>query len=228
LVAQLDSPSLQSLRAEVVPDAPVEARVATVDQAIADGWLRAFPGNRLEQSDLGEGGEGRSVIGPTEVLREAAIGDRTIDLMVLAARYRSGRLTEPGDVVFCAGSRSGAVVDTEGGSVVQAPARVLRVTEAGCRHLVPSVLAHDLASGSAEDHWRRRHIRSITGSRDDFVATVEAIERERSTLVSRLALLDELRTAITDAAASGVVTLINSMPEAPQPIPLTAPEEEGR
>jgi hypothetical protein len=165
------------------------------------------------------------VIGSSEVLREAAIGDRTIDLMVFAARYRSGRLTEPGDVVFCADSRIGAVVDTEGGSVVQAPARVLRVTEAGCRHLVPSVLAQDLASGSVEEHWRRRHIRRITGSHDDFVVTVEAIERERSTLVSRLALLDQLTTAITDGATSGVVTLTHSMPDSPHTIPLTAPKE---
>lgn len=227
LVAQVDSPSLRTLRAEVAQDVSVEARVTTVDQAIVDGWLRAFPGNRLDQSDLGGGGEGRSVIGLTEVLREAAIGDRTIDLMVLAARYPAGRLTEPGDVVLCAGSRIGAVVDTEGGSVVQRPARVLRVTEAGCRHLVPSVLAHDLASGPVDVHWRRLHIRSITGSHDHFVATVEAIERERSTLVSRLALLDELTTAITDGATSGVVTLTHSMPESPQTIPVTA-QKEGR
>ena len=81
------------------------------------------------------------VIGPSEVLGEAAIGSRRIDLLTFAAAYPSGRLTEPGDVVVSASPRVGAIVDTEGGSVVQAPARVLRITAAGRSHFLPAVLA---------------------------------------------------------------------------------------
>lgn len=214
LVARLgDESLLAGLRVEAVPERDYPgsnaAKTTTVGRAIIDGRVRVIPGNRLDRADLSADGTGRTVIGPGEVLGDPQVGARRIDLMIFAAEYPSARLTEPGDVVICSSPRIGAMVDSSGGCVVQSPARVLRITDAGRHHLTPAMVADDVrAASSADKDWRRWSLRTIPGGIDDaFRDTTEAIDLERASLAAQLTALDQLAEAVTDGLASGSLTI---------------------
>lgn len=223
LIAQLAPSSLDGLRVEAHLDdhrsPTARPHVTTVDQALVDGRLRVIPGNRLDADDVTTGPNGRAVVGPAEVLVGSADSSRRIDLLTFADRYPAGRLTEPGDVVVCTSPHVGAFVDTEGGSVVQSPARVLRITEAGRAHLLPNVLALDVtaAIGSGAGDWRRWQLRTLpTGAARALTETTAAIDRERQDLVDRIAALEDLSSRLIDGAASGAVTITDSSTTTPQ------------
>lgn len=227
-VTQLGSSALAALRVEATA-APGESPAArsnetTIGQAVTDGNLRALAGNRLNAVDVAAGSDGLAVIGAAEVLGESLRGSRRIDLLSFAARYSSGRLTEPGDVIICTSPLVGAYVDTAGGAVVQAPARVLRITGAGRTRFLPSVLAADVkaATGPAARDWRRCPVRVLTsGSVEMLVATTTALDREREALLARVTALDDLASALIDGAVSGAVTIT----QAPSTTPQTAATE---
>jgi len=238
LVGELGSSPLAGLRVEAGPlrQGPAAARigVTTVGQAMADGDLRVFAGNRLNGGHVTTGREGRVVIGTTEVGRDLPIGVRRIDLLTFAGQYPSGRFSEPGDVVFSTSPRIGAFVETAGGSVVQSPARILRITQAGRRRFLPATIADDVMSAAPEaaKDWRRWRLRVMAGAEDAaLAATTDAIGRERQALAARMATLDDLATALIDGVAGGTVMITrppDSTTEANTPVTstpqTTAPE----
>jgi hypothetical protein len=117
----------QSGGVAVLPvDPGAKAQPVSVQELIAAGALRYIKGNRLEDADLAPGG-GTRVLGPAELLDPHTAPPRHLSLMDFAANNPSGRLTEPGDVVFCTSPRPAALVDMEGGAAVVFPARVLRI-----------------------------------------------------------------------------------------------------
>lgn len=138
----------------------------------------------------------------------------SVDLLALELHH-GARRTEPGDLVFCTSPEPAAVVDREGGSVVLAPARVLR-----CRHttgLVPEALAaaiNALPAGARE--WRTwRMPRVPTGEEAGVGAALRVLEDEREELRARHTHLDELTTLLTTGAARGALSLTISAPDAP-------------
>lgn len=106
-----------------------------LSDAVAAGHMRVIPGNRLDPADL-SGGAVR-ILGPEELTGAVRVGTRGIDRLGFEAGCASSRYTEPGDVVFCASPRPCALVDADGGAVVVAPARVLRINPASSGGLVP-------------------------------------------------------------------------------------------
>ncbi|ADG89213.1 N-6 DNA methylase [Thermobispora bispora DSM 43833] len=124
-----------------VPTAAIGALVKTQR-------LIMVKGTRLAASDVIPDGQ-HAVLGAPEIAGASPVGARTVDRAVLAEKYPRARLTEPGDVIVTMSPRFGVHVDHDGFSVVEFPARILRIPEQERQQLTPRVLAALLAAGHA-------------------------------------------------------------------------------
>jgi hypothetical protein len=182
--------------------------------------LRRIPGNRVAPDDVttqgpdGEVGGSTRVIGTPELTGAAPWGRRRMDRLRFAAAYPAGRYTEPGDVIFCGTPRPAAVVDTEGFSVVEYPAQVLRGAGRQVRGpsgrdltVVPQVLATDIgAQGPAAARWRAWEVRLVPRDQGDaLVGALEGVGRRAAALRAEATRLDDLARALTDGVAAGVI-----------------------
>lgn len=183
---------------------PVEGslRPRTLGEAISAGQVRLIAGNRLGREDL-SGGTVR-VIGPEELAGGIRPG---IDRLAFSAKYPAGRYTEPGDVVFCTSPRPAAVVDVDGGSVVVAPTRILRINATS--GLLPEVLASDInAVPAGAREWKGWPVRQVPPTEEKALCdALAAIEHERTVALERVALLEELTHLLTHAVTTQSVTL---------------------
>lgn len=204
----------------------------TLGQAVQAKECRIVPGNRLDTGDFTAGDVGRIVIGGSELLTELPLGSRRIDLLTFTAHCPSGRLTEPGDVIFCTSPHPAAVVDLAGGSVVQTPARVLRITDHGRDNLLPEVMAADINAmaatvGSARD-WHRWPLRRVpTNQRAPLTATLAVIDREREETRRRLARLDGLAIALRDGVTAGSLLISSTPPNSSHNAEPTKPSDRA-
>lgn len=182
-------------------DAPV-----TLADAMAQRWVQALPGARVDASHLAGGAV--PVIGVEELTGAVGHGVRGIDPLALAVSYPAVRYTEPGDVVFCTSPRPLAVVDEDGGSLVPYPARILRVQHpvAG---IVPAVVAHEINELPALARaWRTWAVRRLPpGQLDATVAALAAVDHERRLTRGRATQLDDLARLIIDGVASRAFSL---------------------
>ncbi len=203
-------------RLTVEPATPTGAPAASsVEQLIASGHLRYIPGNRLDPNDIDDGtadATGIRIIGPAEVLGEHPLGHRRIDRLRFAGEYPVGRVTEPGDVVFCTSPRPAAIVDREGTSVVSYPARILRVNPNDPNGLLAEVVAVDVMSlASAHKQWKRWLLRQTErrqrAALSDALASIR-LQQERAR--ERLARFDELTSLLITGATAGTVTLTHT------------------
>jgi hypothetical protein len=213
----------QSGEVAVLPGDPnAKAQPVSVQELIAAGNLRYIKGNRLEDSDLTPSG-GTRVLGPAELLNPHTAPSRYLDLLHFATNNPSGRLTEPGDVVFCTSPRPAALVDVEGGSAVAFPARVLRIDAGDPGGLVADVVAADINSLPAADKtWRQwRFRRTPDAQRKKLGETLAQLQHEQQQARERLERLEELATLITDGVAGGSLTLTDPSTK------LAEPQTEG-
>lgn len=213
LIAALSSPDpavlLAAVRVEARDPADKEGFLPplTLGAAIAAGQVRKIAGNRLDREDL-SGGTVR-VIGPDELTGALSPGARGVDRLVFSAKYVAGRYTEPGDVVFCTSPRPAALVDAEGGSVVVAPAQILRITPASAPGLLPDVLAADINAVPTEARaWRGWTVRQVsTTERVALAEVLTTVQGQRTHALDRVALLDELTQLVMRGVTSGSLTL---------------------
>jgi hypothetical protein len=221
---QLTALSVEAAGSEV----PDRADPLTLGRLLDHGAVRLVPGNRLAEAHLGAD-SGASVIGSAELTGSLPWDGRRVDRLVFAASYAAGRLTEPGDVVFCTTPRVAARVDVEGGSVVLSPARALRATGGDGRtaavSVVPQVLAADInAVASRATQWRLWPVRLAPVDQATALAEVLcAIEREREATLARLAQLDELAGLLADGVTSHGVTIPENRQQRSGDPPDTAP-----
>lgn len=226
------------------PASPTPApATASVERLLAAGHLRFVPGNRIDGADLDESRRGATgtpaagtrsagarstgirVIGPAEVRGDLTVGDRRIDPLVFATLYPAGRVTEPGDVIFCTAPSPAAIVDEEGTSVVLFPARILRIDRGKPNGLLSEVLAADIAALPAGDRrWRRWRPRAVPDAQrsalTDALASVR-LEQERAR--RRLQQLSELADLLMAGVTAGNLTL--SQAAGPQISASLAPPE---
>lgn len=183
----------------------------TIEGLVGHGFVHRRPGHRLCVEDVVQGVlEGTvPVIGTAEVLGAAAWGGRRIDRLGFLARYSSGRLTEPGDIVYVTAPRPAAVVDVEGFCVVETPARIFRVPGRARGRVVPEVLAADINAAGVEtrdpEGWTVRLVPLDQGPALSEALTV--LREEEHALRARLETLTDLRGGLLDGVASGVVGL---------------------
>jgi len=198
----------------VSPAAPaINVPPASVRELLAAGALSYRKGNRLEDRDL-RAAAGTRVIGPADLLHPHTAEPRHINLMEFAAKYPSGRLTQPGDVVFCTSPRPAAIIDVEGGSAVVFPARVLRIDAGDPGGLLADVLAADINALPDDDKtWRQWRLRRTPDAqRHPLAGALTELQHVQHQTRERLKCLEELATLILDGVAGGSLTLTEQAP----------------
>ncbi|WP_262364388.1 hypothetical protein [Arthrobacter echini] len=202
------------------PDRPAGGRRVPervpVARLLAARTLRYLPGNRWDAPSE-ETARGAALLGPAEVLDPTA-QPRRIPVLDFVQQVPGGRLTEPGDVVFCTSPRPAAMVDTAGGSVVVFPARAFRIDAGDPGGLLAEVVAADInALGASEKEWRRWLLRTTPEQqRAPLHAALRGLRHEQDALRERLGLVEELARLILDGVAGGSLTLTGvDVPDAP-------------
>lgn len=179
------------------------------------GRAREIRGTRLPAQVVGAPAAGSvGVIGPEEVRDPSRLGERAVDRLVLEKATSRSTFTVPGDVVFTAEGGAAAVVDSAGGHVVQAPARVLRCLPdaRATRMLHPRVVAADIAGQEGRDRstWRLRTIPAESIPALDAVGP--RLEERRATLRRHLSSLDQLEGELIQAVAAGTLSATPATP----------------
>lgn len=204
-------------RAELRPEnQPV--RRTTIGRLLRTRRLRRRPGHRFAPEHLTPEGH-YPVLTPEEVLGAARIGSRRIDRGILFTAYAHAQFTEPDDLVVTAYPRFGVLVDTEGLSLVAAPARILRVHPDADPPVRPRVLAALLRAAAAE-HTRTsgavrapRRIEDLVvpdlsrAEADLYEAVLVEIESRAALLREQTAALDDLTRVMAAGMADGTLTL---------------------
>lgn len=181
---------LKAYRFDVVDQVAEEVTVA---QAMERGWVRVLPGRKLDLAGLAAG----SV---PVVVDPAASGDiQRVDRLALLART-GAELTEPGDIIFSVRPKPCAVIDNEGGTLVLAPARILRVRSSA--PLVARAVAARINAATSTS-WRAWPLAVIPEpTRDVLDEALTDLAAQRARLVAELAGLDALTTDLTTAVES--------------------------
>jgi len=204
---------------EVVANTPDDQRPTetTVGSAVERGEIKLIAGHRLDPADVSSGGS-VPVLGVEEVVGSAATGQRRVDRLEFAARYPSGRATEPGDVVFCTAPRPKAIVDDAGGSVVAYPARVARIMGSHSSGITPRMLAADInALPASAKSWRSWGIRRVAPGQAVAVDRVLTdIHSHQQALAHRLQELDQLAALIATGAAAAAIAISVPTNKAPK------------
>ncbi|MHA7140754.1 hypothetical protein ACX80T_04375 [Arthrobacter sp. Sr33] len=226
LLSSLQQPqTVRGLDMRVIPTPTPESPVGRVLGDLADAGAVAYlPGNRIDAADLHAGDP--NAPGAITVITAGSLLDgdppAVMDRFRFAAHYPAGRLTEPGDVVFCTGPRPVALVDPDGAAVVAYPARILRIIDGGSPRrgqpgLVARLLAEDINSQApTARRWRSWTVRAVdVDQRDLLRRTLDAVDQERLAALQRVNQLNQLATLIMDGVASNTVTLGENTPAAP-------------
>ncbi len=209
------------------PRALTTASIARLARATAPGGplLRILPGARVAPSHIRPTGN-HPVIGAPELTGSARVGGRRIDRIVLADAYPRAALTQPGDIIVTTGPRFGAHLDEDGYSIIEFPARGLRLTDAGRAVLTPRVLAALLvaaaptgrAPGAVRGPRRLEDLciaalpEPVVRRLDDLLAGADA---RQAVLRHELDMLDELRRTTVDGLVGGTLTLIAALAPSP-------------
>ncbi|MBE0009804.1 MULTISPECIES: hypothetical protein [unclassified Arthrobacter] len=226
LLSSLQQPqTVRGLDMRVIPTPTPESPMERFLGDLADAGAVAYlPGNRIDAADLHAGDP--NAPGAITVITAGSLLDgdppAVMDRFRFAAHYPAGRLTEPGDVVFCTGPRPVALVDPDGAAVVAYPARILRIVDGGSPRrgqpgLVARLLAEDINNQApTARRWRSWTVRAVdVDQRDLLRRTLDAVEQERLAALQRVNQLDQLATLIMDGVASNTVTLGENTPAAP-------------
>jgi hypothetical protein len=191
----------------------------TIAQAAERGWLRVLPGRRIDLTGLPHGSV--PVVDAPDALRprrtqsvpaagprpddphphSAAIShdNRSVDRLALLSR-QDVDLTEPGDIIFSVKPSPAAIVDTAGGALVLAPARILRLRP-GAPFVPAQVAAHiNQATTTSWRTWSLPPIRER--DRDTLGEALTHLADERARLVAELTRLDALTHDLTSAVES--------------------------
>jgi len=231
LITTLDPSALSDLDPEVRAGAAYlsgDRAAVTLGDAVARKHCRILPGNRMDPADL-KAPTGAPVIGSAELMAQLPLGQRRVDRLVFGGSYPAGRYTDPGDIVFSTSPRVSAMVDDHGGSVVVAPARVLRIDTSNPGGLLPHLLAADINSvDPGAKRWTLWGLRRATTDQYEVLKGALAdIERERLSVRQRLADLDALAATIAEGVTANTIT-ISRTSSPPTQHTATAQHEEGR
>ncbi|MEW1697822.1 hypothetical protein [Streptomyces sp. NPDC091278] len=200
-----------------------QVRRTTVRRLLKDRRLRRRPGHRIVPEHLSSDGH-YAVIGPEEILGAARLGSRRIDRGLVLTAYEHVQFTAPGDLVVTASPRFGVHVDTEGLSVVVAPARILRVHPDADPPVRPRALAALLRAAASEHGRTSGAVRASRGIEDlsvpdlgreeleRYEAVLAEIERRAELLRQQSEALDDL-TRITAAGMDDGTLTIQNFPE---------------
>lgn len=202
------APSPEELRAkaaaagvdglQVTPGVGAPRRDTTAQAGITDGWLKLLPGSRSSPARLGDGDLTVWMVQGGRLARTA-----TADRLTALARPRTW-LTQPGDVILGPGPT--AVVDPDGGSLVAAPARALRL--GADAPVTAQQLARAVATaprGTRPPQWRLTPL--DPSQRAALSAAADRIGQRRAELTAQLDALNSFEDALLDACETTTITL---------------------
>ncbi|MDT0168865.1 MULTISPECIES: hypothetical protein [Micrococcaceae] len=194
---------------------PSSPAPVSVTELTGSGYLKYVKGIRVEDQHINKTA-GSRILGREELMDPQNTQPRFITLLDFAANYPAGRLTEPGDVVFCTSPRPAARVDPEGGAVVVFPARILRIDQGDPGGLLPAVVASDVNNlNPADKSWRGWLLRRTgEAQRQPLTEALHRLQHEQALAQERLKQLEELATLITDGVAGGSLTLTDPITHA--------------
>ncbi len=194
---------LAGYRLEVI-DRPAEE--VSLAQAVERGWVRVLPGRRVDLDGL--------PVGTVPVLDGTRSGTplRTVDRLGLATRTDADP-TEPGDIVFTVRPAPSASIDLDGGSLVVAPARVLRIRP-GAPLVARAVVARiNRATGT---NWRTWTVATIPDpDRAVLGEALTDLAEHRARLEAELVALDTLTADLTTAVESRQLSITKENHGAP-------------
>lgn len=207
--------TVQLLRDGVLPDDlrlsrgdPMLDTTVSWSMAMAR-FARDLPGSQLRVSGRGHREESFSVeiLGPDEIRNPSTVGRRVLDFLQITEDMPRARRTEPGDVVYVATGTPAAWVDPDGGRLVEAPARILRLRPdlELPRVLDVRLVAHDISRQESRDRrtWTLRTIpRSATLI---MTRATSALRHRRAEALDALRKLDELEEALLHGLSSGLI-----------------------
>ncbi|HEY1133256.1 MAG TPA: hypothetical protein VGE77_01650 [Nocardioides sp.] len=183
----------------------------SLDELVTAGDLRLRNGFRIDPTwDLPAGSV--RVIDPVRGWRP-----ETFDPLDVVDRIPRAVRTEPGDVVFVTSPRPRAVVDTDGGSLVATPARILRVSPSAAfgPHLLRDLIERQPPTAT---DWRAWTVPVLPPD------VARALESELAALHHLTAELDrrrdlaaDLADALIRGAATGTLDLTPALDPAPIP-----------
>lgn len=167
-----------------------------------------LPGSRIPKEIIGSPTAGTAaVVGKPELEGNASIGSRAVDRLVLEETTPSAQPTLPGDVIYISQHPPTALVDHNGGSFVQTPARIFRCKKGdpGKAHLHPEVVAADIKSSknTPRKDWQLRTIQGGAASALDAIVT--DLNKELSDLHRKLSDLSEMKTEVIHGIADGTL-----------------------
>jgi hypothetical protein len=175
--------------------------------------VRTLPGHRLSPEHVGPRGHHR-VIGAAEVAAQSSA--RWMDRLTFAADYPHVALTEPGDLVVTMVPQFGVFLDEEGFSVIEFPARGLRVSpgDAVSPRVLQALLdnARNTVRSSGAVRGPRLEDVTIPNMIPDEAARLDEVlrclgERERL-LLRQASLISELRELAVTGFADGTLTTL--------------------
>lgn len=177
-------------------------------EAITRDHAREIRGTQIPTDIVRAPGTGTAaVIGPAEVRDPRRLDERAVDRLTLEIVAPRSTVTRAGDVVFTAEGGPAAIVDHEGGRVLEAPARILRPRSEAHRgrQLHASVAARDIAAQTGRDRrtWRLRTVPADAVKPLDRAAHLTG--QRRRELHRLLADLDELDLALFSSLAAGTL-----------------------
>ncbi|RAX48245.1 hypothetical protein DQ353_16295 [Arthrobacter sp. AQ5-05] len=197
----------RALDISVEPGDAMATSSASLGELLHHKYLRLIPGTRLHATDS-QAREGFTVLGLPEL--RGSNTPRYVDRLVLASDYPRAQLTEPGDVIFSDVGASTAIVDPHGASLVQYPARILRINNAKSLGLIASVLAADIR-GRHGGPWRRWLVKRFPEEHlAQTKAALDAIAGERQVALDRIARLDRLSVLLTEGSATAALRITNN------------------
>ncbi|MCG5463445.1 SAM-dependent methyltransferase [Micromonospora sp. MED01] len=188
----------------------------SIGALVREGHLHILSGVRIAGDDAVAEGH-HPLVGPDEISGLAPIGSRLIDRAVFAERYPRARPTEPGDVIVSLTPTLRAHHDAEGFSVVEFPARVVRIRPDGRARFTPRVLAALInaapqrrAPGAVRPSSRLTDLQLPLLPPADVArldALLTASEVRRNLARRELELLDELGRRAVAGLTDGILTI---------------------
>lgn len=181
--------------------APASGRFRTQEHSLAELVERKLitvkAGSRIDPCDADEAGTVRVL--PDGVLR--------LDPFDAAQRYPRARRTEPGDIVFVEKPTPRAVIDPVGGSLVGAPAKLLRIDQRA--PFRPNVLAAVINTRcEAGSEWQTWRVPGFTAEESQQLekALAEIADYQRA-VEAKASAAKDLALALIDGIAAGDISL---------------------
>lgn len=172
--------------------------------------VRVISGSRLQDVNVTNPDGSIPVVGRSELAGVAPVGSRTAAITEIGVKLPSSTLTEPGDVICVFAKQPFALVDVNGGYLVESPAFILRPLRTQGRTKVPldevtspHLLAQEVRRAATKN--RKTWMVPVLSRQDAdiFEEMMRAVEARRAELLRLLERLDDFGDGVGRAVASG-------------------------